>query len=139
MNLFSYLILPFLFFNSAGSASLTGPDITTQTTSWTAAKVTQITTGMVFTEPQKMIVYKKERIEWLDAKGTKRYNLSIQSSKGSLQVDEQGEITYQVTGEKIRGNITIKKTQTQTTIKVVLVEDNKPSIYELVVSDYTIL
>ena len=139
MNLLFYLLLPFLFLNSTDDLIFTGPDITTQTTSWNITKVTHITIGTVSTEIQKVIVHKKERIEWLDGKGVRRYDLTIQSSKGSLQVDGQGEITYQVAGEKIRGNITIKKTQELTIIKVVLVDDNKPAIYELVISGYNLL
>jgi len=121
------------------SLTIAGPDVTTQTISWNSSKVTQISTGTIFTDPQKMIVYQKERIEWLDAKGAKKYELTIQSSKGSFEIDGQGEIIYQVTGDNVRGNVTLKKTATQTLIKAVLVENNKPAIYELLVSGYTIL
>lgn len=114
-------------------------DITTQTISWISSKETNLATGVTSTDPEKLVVYQKERIEWFDAKGTKKNTLTIQSTKGNLSIDGQGEVIYQVTAEKIRGNITIKKTATQTIIKVVLVEDNKPSIHELLISSYTVL
>jgi len=121
------------------SLTIAGPDVTTQTISWNSSKVTQISTGTISNDQQKMIVYKKERMEWIDAKGEKKYVLTIQSSKGALQIDGQGEVIYQVTGDNVRGNVTLKKAATQTLIKAVLVENNKPGIYELLVSGYTIL
>ena len=128
-----------LYFFLIAPAMAGAQNILTQNTDWSTSKTFEISTGKMSLEPNKVVTYKSDKIEWLDVRGTLKLSLPIKSTTGSwADIKSAGEMVYQVqvgTGAKVKvGTVTIRKNGTGTTIKFVLPgEQGSPVFWELTV------
>ena len=117
----------------------TGVDVTTQNVIYHSAKRSEMTSGVMSTDLNRILIKGKSTLEWQDGHGKIIKTFDIKSVTGALALEESGEITYQVSGEKISGRFIVKKTDKIIRIKALLVADTKPSIVEFEITAFNIL
>ena len=127
-----------LFFYSL-SLTIAGPDVTTQNVLYHSNKRTEKSTGLVTMDLNRILIKDKTRLEWQDGHSAVKYAFDIKSVAGSLSLDKSGEITYQVSSEKVNGRFAVKKTNAIIKITAMLVEEGKPMMIEFEVGSYTVI
>ena len=82
-----------LYFLLIAPAMAGAQNILTQNTDWSTNKTFEISTGKMLLEPNKVVTYKSEKIEWLDARGTLKLSFPIKSTTGSwADIKSAGEM-----------------------------------------------
>jgi len=130
--LFYFLLTSFSFISAA-------PDVTTQNVLYHSNKRTDTSIGLVTMDLNRILIKGKTKLEWQDGHSTVKYAFNIKSATGSLALDNSGEITYQVSSEKVNGRFIVKKNNSVIKINAILVAEGKPMIVDFEVGSYTVI
>jgi hypothetical protein len=87
-----------------------------------------------------LLFTRKEQIEWRDGRGKVVHTFSIQETTGTLSDNAaDGQITYQVFEDKVKGTVTISRTNQRETIRVFLLVDSRPETFDFLVKSKVVL
>ena len=131
-------LLYLLSFIVTGFVLYGGPDVTTQNVLYHSNKRTEKSSGVMTQDQNRILIKGKTKLEWQDGRGTVKYAFNVEHVTGSLSLNKSGEITYQVSSEKVSGRFVVKKTNSQVIISAMLVEDRKPLIVEFEISNFSL-
>ncbi len=112
-----------------------------QNIAWNTNRLIEISSGKISSDINRFVVYKNERIEWQDGRGSVKYLFDIKSIKGAwANINAVGELNYKIANTLQSGSVIIKKTKSDTSIHIILAEDNKqPSFFEFNVATNQII
>lgn len=123
------LILLFTGFN------LHGQNILTTTIRWNGVSTFNINTGETLTENTSVVSY-PDHIEWKGADGSVKYTFSILEMNGSwTNTSRIGQVTFEVDKQGQRGTVQFKKDATGIKIRLMLLTDEAPEMYELTIAN----
>jgi hypothetical protein len=115
-------------------------NIKTSTIAWGSAQSFNISTGENKMESQTITTTATTSVVWKKADNT-QLTFTVSEVLGQWNdIKQNGEITYEVTSEQVRGTITFLKTSSGHKIRLLLITgEAEPSINELIISEWKTL
>ena len=114
-------------------------DVTTQNVLYHSNKRTEKSSGLVTMDLNRLLIKGKTWLEWQDGHSVVKYAFNVKNTTGALSLDKSGEITYQVTSEKVNGRFTVKKANTVIKVTAMLVAEGKPMIIDFEIASYNVI
>jgi hypothetical protein len=123
---------------------LQAQNITSATLNWQASSVTEVNTGDILSAGgDKIISHGSTSVEWKDSQGNVKYTYAVNTVNGTWSnVSNNGSIIYQVTTGGKAGTIAFIRSDSEITIRILLLKEDGediPDMYEFKITGITTL
>ena len=129
----------FLVILSLTCINLCGQDIRTATIRWSSEGNFNVNTGEDIRENTEVISY-PDHIEWRTANGSLKYSLGIVETNGTwTNVSGNGQVIFEVNNQGRRGTVQFSRSAEEIKVKVMLLSEDRPDIFELTITNTELL
>jgi hypothetical protein len=121
--------------------SLFSQNVVDHTVQWSVSRMVEANTGALTDLNETIESYGSSRIEWKDRRGNIKQTFVIREVNGTwTDIQSPGNILFEVDCEGRLGTVRFSRQTEGIVVQVVLLKaDDNPDIYELHVTDLTIL
>jgi hypothetical protein len=118
------------------STCLNAQNIRTSTVTWTSNTFFNMNSGELSDELNVIISSNNSTVEWKKSDGTSETFIVNEVIGQWMNVNSTGEAIYEISNDSVRGNITFTRNSLETKIKMILIKESIPMIYELTDINY---
>jgi hypothetical protein len=109
-------------------------NITIATVQWNASLAMNAQSGEIIDDPGFLVTTSNEKLEWKKQDGSERYSFAVKEVIGSwTNLNQPGEVTYEIAGAGGNGTATIKKTNEDTRIRLLIANEGEQQLFELTI------
>lgn len=118
----------------SGFGVVQGQNITIATIQWNASQAMNAQSGEILDDPGFVVTRSKEKFEWNNQDGSERYSFSVKEVVGSwTNLNQAGEITYELAGIAGNGTATFKKANGDIRIRLLIASEVEQQLFELTI------
>jgi len=109
-------------------------NITAATVQWNASQAMNAQSGEMVDDPGFIVTTGKEKLEWNNQGGSERYSFTVKEVIGSwTNLNQAGEVTYEIAGTAGNGTATFKKTNEDIRIRLLIANEGEQQLFELTI------